>query len=125
MIVGIGTDMVEIDRVACVQARQPRFALRILGETEQAAWRARGCCDAFLAKRWAAKEAVLKALGTGLRDGLRLRDIQVLNDALGAPQVALSGQSAERARRLGIVRWHVSLSDTDTLALAFVVAEGA
>ena len=125
MIVGIGTDMVEIDRVARVQARHSRFAARVLSKAEQAVWQARGQCSAFLAKRWAAKEAVLKGLGTGLRDGLRLRDIQVLNDDLGAPQVALSGRCAERARELGIERWHVSLSDTDNLALAFVVAEGA
>ncbi len=125
MIIGIGTDLVEVARIGRLQSRHPKFAHWLLNEEEYAHWQAKGAPVAWLAKRWAGKEAVLKALGTGLRDGLRFHDITLLNDTLGAPVLTLDGGCAERALQRGITRWHVSLSDERAYALAFVVAERA
>ena len=74
------------------------------------------------AGRWAAKEAVLKALGTGWRRGISWRDIEVRLEPSGQPKVALSGRCAELADDMGIARWHVSLSHTPTSAIASVIA---
>ena len=125
MIVAIGADLVETGRIGAIQQRHPRFASRILSEAELTEWQRRGHPVSYLARRWAAKEAVLKALGSGLRGPLSFRQIEILNDPLGAPTVRLTGACAELAQRRGIVRWHVSLTDERTHALAFVVAEGA
>ena len=125
MIMAIGADLVETARIEAVQKRHPRFAERVLSESELACWDERGRHPAYLARRWAAKEAVLKALGSGLRGPLSFRQIEILNDGQGAPFIRLTGACAELARRRGIVRWHVSLTDERTHALAFVVAEGA
>jgi holo-[acyl-carrier protein] synthase len=78
---------------------------------------------AYLAKRWAAKEAVSKALGVGF-SGFAYTDIEVLNLRSGAPSVNVRGELADWARALGVLRWHLSLSDTQELAFANVVAEG-
>ena len=124
MIVGIGTDMVEIARIEALQIRHPAFARRILCESEYVQWQQRGKSAAFLAKRWAAKEAVFKALGTGLRGGLRFQQVCIRNDELGRPLVCLNGRAEDLARERGIVTLHLSLSDERQYALAFVVAEG-
>ena len=124
MIIGIGTDLVEITRIAQLQARHPAFAQRLLNPEEYAQWQAKGAPMAWLAKRWAGKEAVLKALGTGLRAGLRFQQITLLNNELGTPILTLTGACAELAAHRGIDHWHISLSDERAYALAFVVAEG-
>lgn len=71
--------------------------------------------------RFAAKEAVLKALGTGLRDGLAWTDIEVIRDGLGAPGLALHNRAAERAAALSVVSWSISLSHTSRFAVASVI----
>ncbi len=124
MIVGIGTDLVEIARIASLLKKHPHFATRVLTEAEQVLWQAQGKSDAYVAKRWAAKEAVLKALGTGLRKGMSFQDIEVQSTRLGAPQLVVRGGCAQRAAQLGVVRWHLSLSDEHAYALAYVIAEG-
>ncbi|SIN83294.1 holo-[acyl-carrier-protein] synthase [Sulfurivirga caldicuralii] len=124
MILGIGSDMVEVARIAALQQKHPTFAQRILCEQEYAQWQSRKACVAFLAKRWAAKEAVFKALGTGLRDGMRFQQVCIENDALGKPEVCLHGAAAQRAAQMGIRVIHLSLSDERNFALAFAVAEG-
>jgi holo-[acyl-carrier protein] synthase len=77
------------------------------------------------AARFAAKEAVLKALGTGLREGIDWQDIEVLRDAAGAPSLEISGAAAVLAATRGIRRWFVSLSHAGGMAMASVIAEGA
>lgn len=123
MIAGIGTDLVALARMEKALARHgQRLVQRLLGDQEQRALDLSREPARFLAKRFAAKEAVCKALGTGLR-GMRWTDIQVLHSAQGQPQVSLSGGAARQARALGIVRWHLSVADERDQALAFAIAE--
>ena len=124
MIVGVGVDVVEIARVARALDRHPRFAERVFTKAERDASTRRGVgAVAYLAKRWAAKEAVSKALGVGF-SGFSYTEIEILNHRSGAPSVQLSGELAGWASALGVTAWHLSLSDTDELAFANVVAEG-
>jgi len=78
-----------------------------------------------LAGRFAAKEAVMKALGTGFGDGVAFTDIEIHREDGSPPEVRLSGGAAQAAARLGVVRWQISISHTSTLAMASVIAEGA
>jgi holo-[acyl-carrier protein] synthase len=124
MIVGIGVDAVEVARIARALERHPGFAERVFTPAERAASARRGVgATAYLAKRWAAKEAVSKALGVGF-SGFRYTDLEVVNHPSGAPSIALGGELAEWARDLGVTSWHLSLSDTRETAVAAVVAEG-
>jgi holo-[acyl-carrier protein] synthase len=124
MIVGVGVDVVEIARVARALERHPGFGARVFTEAEREASAARGVgATAHLARRWAAKEAVSKALGVGF-SGFSYTDIEVANLRSGAPTVTIHGELGEWARQLGVVRWHLSLSDTAELAFATAVAEG-
>ncbi|HZD72867.1 MAG TPA: holo-ACP synthase [Actinomycetota bacterium] len=124
MIIGVGVDVVEIARVARALERHPRFGVRVftLAEREASARRGVGAVT-YLARRWAAKEAVSKALGVGF-SGFSYTEIEVVNLRSGAPTVAVYGEVGEWADQLGVVRWHLSLSDTDELAFATAVAEG-
>jgi holo-[acyl-carrier protein] synthase len=124
MIVGIGVDAVEVARIARALERHPRFAERVFTPAEREASARRGVgAAAYLAKRWAAKEAVSKALGVGF-SGFRYTDLEVVNHPSGAPSIELSGELADWASELGVTRWHLSLSDTRDTAVAAVVAEG-
>ncbi len=126
MIYGIGTDIVAVPRLqANLDRYGERFAARILTEPELATFRETADKAHFLAKRFAAKEALVKALGTGFRDGLSLRDIAVANDALGKPTLAFSDKLADRLRACGIDRPHLSLTDEREYAVAFVILECA
>ncbi len=128
MIYGIGTDLIEIARIAAAVDRfGERFVQRILGPQEQlrhAARRARSASRglAFLATRFAAKEAVSKAIGLGLRSPMTWRAVEIINAPSGQPQVLAHGALAEflRARRL---RLSVSVTDEQAMAMAFVIAE--
>lgn len=125
-IAGIGTDLVEIDRLAAALERfGQRFGERILGRDELIEWERGRRSPRFLAKRFAAKEAAAKALGTGFRNGIRFVDIQVRHDALGKPQLAFEAAAAARAEALGVVRSELSISDERSYAVAFVVLVGA
>ncbi|MFN3580105.1 MAG: holo-ACP synthase [Pseudomonas sp.] len=122
MIHGIGTDMVLVSRIEAVVARQgERFARRILTEAEWQRYAAHGQPIRYLAKRYAAKEAILKALGTGLAQGMSWQHIQIDSDELGAPQVRLSGAAKQRLDRGGGGRMLLSLSDEREQALAFAL----
>ncbi|MBB3140005.1 holo-ACP synthase [Halomonas organivorans] len=124
MILGIGTDIARVARFEAAQARHgERFARRVLGDDELVGYRQRGQPASFLAKRFAAKEAFVKALGTGLRRGMRWSEIQVVNDALGRPSLALSGRALALAEAEGVRGLHLSLSDESAFAVAFVVLE--
>lgn len=121
MIYGVGVDMVRISRVEAALARHgERFAERILTDTELRNFRrARRGADA-LAKYFAAKEAFVKALGTGFRMGIGWRQIEVRSDRLGRPYLVLSGRALELVDEFGAGESHLSLSDEDEYALAFV-----
>ena len=124
MIFGIGTDIVRIQRMADNLSRYgERFAARILTEAEMKAFGDTGQPAQFLAKRYAAKEAVAKALGTGFRDGLSLRDICVSNDPLGKPLLEFSERTQLELQKRGIDGVHLSLSDEQEYAIAYVVLE--
>ncbi|SEM48027.1 holo-ACP synthase [Halomonas caseinilytica] len=124
MIIGVGTDIARVARFERAIARHgERFVERLLGEDERVDFRDRGRSANYLAKRFAAKEAFVKALGTGLRHGMRWTEIQVVNDTLGRPALRLSGRADELARAAGVRSLHVSLSDEAAFAMAFVVLE--
>jgi len=122
-IVGIGTDLVSIARIESIWVRFGlAFAKRILSKEEQN-YLAKGRDPVpFLAKRYAAKEAVAKALGTGFRpQGILLTDITVNNDPLGKPYFTFSGEAKAAMQRLKVDGTHLSLSDEKEFALAFVI----
>ena len=126
MIIAIGTDAIEVERVqrAVDHPRWgERFRQRVFTPGEIAyCTRRRRNAESFAA-RFAAKEAVMKALGTGYAKGVWWRDIEVVRES-GAPQLVLHGGAAARAAALGITRWHLSLTHTAGQALAYVIAEG-
>lgn len=123
MIRGHGIDIVEIARIAGL-VETPAFIRKIFTPAEQAYCSGRADAAACYAARFAAKEAVAKALGSGIGAHAAWLDIEVRNDPLGAPSVALHGAAARRANELGIVRWHMSLAHDGGLATASVLAEG-
>lgn len=128
MIRGVGVDVTRISRIESVFNRFPqRFALRILNPLEHSAWEAApdAQASAFLAKRFAAKEAAAKALGTAIRRGVAMQDFIVQRGEHGRPLLSVAGRARDEAERLGISHWHLSLSDEDDTVVAFVVAEGS
>ena len=119
-----GVDLIEVARVErAIERHGARFLERVFTPEEVAYARRR---PAELAARFAAKEAVAKALGGGMRmmaaDGIGWQDAEVLGDGRGKPLVRLRGRAAERAEELGLTEWAVSLSHTKEHAIAFVVA---
>ncbi len=123
VILGIGIDLVEVSRVAGVAGRHgDRFLRRIYTPLEVE--KVHGGREQYLAARFAAKEAALKALGTGLRGGVRWVDVEVDNLATGQPVLRLHGRALEVAESLGATRYHISISHTSEHALAQVVLEG-
>jgi holo-[acyl-carrier protein] synthase len=119
---GIGTDIVQIGRIKTVYDRQgARFVDRILSLAEQDIFHRRHQSMAFLANRFAGKEALAKALGTGIGQGVRFVDLEILPNALGQPQVTLSGVAQERLIALGAREARISLSDEKDYAVAFAV----
>ena len=126
MIYGIGTDVVEIARVDKALARWgERFAERILCEPELRRFRSHPLPVAYLAKRFAAKEAFTKALGTGIKAPANWHGLWVTNHASGKPQLEFSKPLSALLSARGITRAHVSLSDERGVALATVVLECA
>ncbi|HEY0212591.1 MAG TPA: holo-ACP synthase [Paenirhodobacter sp.] len=128
MILGIGSDLCNIDRIAATLERfGDRFRTRVFTETEIAKAERRADTSGTYAKRWAAKEACSKALGTGLRMGISWKDMAVTNLPTGQPVMHLTGWAAERlatmtpAGHQAII--HVTLTDDHPWAQAFVVIE--
>ncbi|MPZ86955.1 MAG: holo-ACP synthase [Nitriliruptorales bacterium] len=125
-MIGIGVDAIEIGRVERALRRTPTLQARLYTERERAACASR-CGEpkmGGLAARFAAKEAVAKAFGTGVK-GFAFRDIEVLNERTGRPAIHLSGGAAALAKKLGVDRIHLSLSTSDSLAIANVILESA
>ncbi|WP_440441769.1 holo-ACP synthase [Phascolarctobacterium succinatutens] len=122
MIVGVGCDIIEIERIARA-IKSESFIRRVFTAEEAAYCQRRGQqAAASFAARFAAKEAVLKALGTGLREG-SLQEIAVDNDGLGKPLVQLSGHFAMLAKQLGVKNIQISLSHSRDFAVAYVIME--
>lgn len=122
-IVGHGIDLVEIARIAEVLGRhEERFLERVFTPSEQAYRADSRRRTEHLAARFAAKEAAMKALGTGLASGITWTDIEVAGGPSGSPVLRLHGRAAEVAAGLGITSWHLSLSHTDSHAIASVIA---
>ncbi|WP_297808662.1 holo-ACP synthase [uncultured Methylophaga sp.] len=126
MIFGIGTDLVHIPRMqSLLDKHGDRIAERILSEGEFAEFKLQIKPAAFLAKRFAAKEAAAKALGTGFRDGLSLRHIVVKNNQLGKPELSFEAVGQNLLETLNIDRCLLSLSDDQDYASAYVILESA
>lgn len=124
MIFGIGTDIVEVARIkASIEEFGDAFAQRILAESEFSSYLASSIKPRFLAKRFAAKEAFSKALGTGLRAPATLQNIAVSHDALGKPVLILAPELQALLQSKNISQMHISISDEKNLAAAFVVLE--
>ncbi len=124
MIYGIGTDIIEIDRIEKACADNSHFIKRYYTEREQELISRRGrrggSCAAM---NFAGKEAVAKSLKTGICRRVRLEQIEILRDDKGAPYVILHGDTLQYAKNCGIDKIHISLSDTSVLAMAYAVAE--
>ncbi|MCL2379277.1 MAG: holo-ACP synthase [Coriobacteriia bacterium] len=121
MVVGLGVDIVEIERMRAALQRRPRMKQRLFSEEEQWYCEHKARPEIHYALRFAAKEAVLKALGTGFR-GMKFLDVEVARDEKGKPYPRLYGAAAEYAQQMGIVEMHLSLSYTQTTAVASAVA---
>ena len=123
MTIAIGTDIVEIERIAQSLSRQgDRLVKRILMPSELVRFKSienTNIKTAFLAKRWCAKEAVAKALGTGIAKGVGFQQIEIINDDLGAPLVVLHDGALSRLNTLGAQKALISISDEQHYALAF------
>ena len=119
---GVGTDLLDQRRIALVVEKQgERFARRILTPQELLMWEEKGCSINFLAKRFAAKEAISKALGTGIAKGVGFQQMAIHADELGKPLVELSGEALNRARSLSGQDVLLSLSDEGDMIVAFAV----
>jgi holo-[acyl-carrier protein] synthase len=124
MIFGIGTDIVEVARIeASITQFGDDFAKRILAESEMPSYLQSQIKPRFLAKRFAAKEAFSKALGTGLRAPATFQNIAVSHDDLGKPILLLAPELQSFLSDKNIFKTHVSISDEKNLAAAFVVLE--
>ena len=124
MIFGIGTDIVEVERIMNMNSLD-KFAKKILSFEEL-----KVCKPlieekkiSFLAKQFAAKEAVSKALGTGIGESVKFNEIEILRNEYGKPYINSTGMLTNIFDDLGIIKTHVSLSDEDKYALAFVILE--
>lgn len=120
--VGLGVDIVEIERMKKILARTPSFREKVFSKEERAYCDGKGVPEIHYAMRFAAKEAVLKALGTGFSEGIGARDVEVVRNAKGKPSVALHGRAKEVAADLGVVELPLSLSYTHAEAVACAMA---
>jgi len=124
-VLGTGIDIVEIGRLEQVMARRGhRFADRVFTEAERAYCESRPRPAMHYAGRFAVKEAVLKAIRTGWVKGIRWTDIEVTLGPSGAPSVHLTGGALARATKIGVTSFHISISHTETNAVACAIAEG-
>jgi holo-[acyl-carrier protein] synthase len=120
-VIGIGTDLVEVERFRTVLARTPTLVARVFTDGERAyADKKRDPVERY-AVRWAAKEAVMKALGVGLGE-VDFHDIEVVRADSGEPSVLLHGRAAQRATERGVTSWLLTMTHTDASAHAIAVA---
>ena len=122
MIYGIGTDIVELSRIKKTYMRfGEKFTNRLLMPEEQSMYLQSRNPIRFLAMRFAAKEAIVKAMGTGFSNGIWIRDTGIINNKLGKPLVIFSSRGQAVCKKLGIGESHISLSDEAGLILAFSI----
>lgn len=121
-ISGLGVDIVDIERMRRALESHPRMRERLFSDEERAYCESRSRPEIHYAMRFAAKEAVLKALGMGFSGGIRFTDVEVIRDERGRPVPRLSGRAEEIARAAGVVEMHLSLSYTHLNAVASAVA---
>jgi holo-[acyl-carrier protein] synthase len=121
VVVGVGTDLVELDRFRQAAERTPGILTRYFTEGERAYAERRNDPTERYAARFAAKEAVMKALGVGL-GACELAEIEVVRQDSGAPDLVLHGRAAALAAERGVTAWHLSLTHTDTAAHAIAIA---
>lgn len=122
-IVGLGTDIIEIARIEQSLTRSPRLVERVLTESEQQILAAHGQPARYLAKRFAAKEAAAKALGTGIGRGISFQHFIVSNDPSGRPQLELTGPAKALADSMQVRSVWLSISDEQAYACATVILE--
>jgi holo-[acyl-carrier protein] synthase len=123
-IIGIGTDLVKISRIKRIFKKYPKgFAERILHKNELKIMRDLKDTKTYIAKRFSAKEAVAKALGTGIAHGVAFQEIEIANNENGQPFLILHGKTLEIAEGLGVKNTFISLSDEREYAIAYVVLE--
>ena len=124
MIVGLGTDLVDVARFRLALERRAALPERLFSDDERAyAFRQKDPSKS-LAARFGAKEAVMKAMGVGLWK-FRFRDVEVVRAPSGAPSISLTGRAAEMAAERRITTWHLSLTHTETTAMAVAIALSA
>ncbi len=124
-VLGVGTDIIEVLRIAqMIERHGELFIGRVYTEHEIEYCASRKAATQHYAGRWAAKEAVLKALGTGLVRGVSWRDLEVRNTPAGGPTIKLYGGAREVLERSGIERIHLSISHCRSHATAYALAEG-
>jgi holo-[acyl-carrier protein] synthase len=124
MIYGIGVDLVDITRIArAIQRWGERFINRVYTAREINLGRHRPRPASFLALRFAAKEAFSKAIGLGMRRGIRWRDIEIVHTTSGRPELSLWGEALRICQNEGISGWYVTLSDDGDYGVAVVVLE--
>ena len=124
MIFGIGTDVVSYSRIEALHTRYgERFARRVLSQQELGEYSGHAHPARLLTKRFAAKEALAKAVGSGLRYPVTMQRISVTHDALGKPGFTFDAPLAEHLRLAGVTHHHLSISDDHEVAVAFVILE--
>lgn len=126
MINGVGVDILEKERVFTIHKKYgKRFQERVLGDSEIKAIEGKSLNNQirFISNNFACKEAVAKALGLGFTEGISLKEIEILRKPSGQPFINLNGNADKVAKNIGINKFHVSISDTKKLSMAFVVGE--
>jgi holo-[acyl-carrier protein] synthase len=123
VIFGIGTDIIEVERIEQQIHKESGLKQRLFTPQEISYCDSKKNPAQYFAARFAAKEAFMKALGTGWRDGLAFGEIEIVNDALGKPQLVLHGKAAEMIAGRGVTRTMVSLSHVKQTAMAIVILE--
>lgn len=121
MVVGIGTDIFEVKRIKERITKEPSFIKGIYTENEITYCEKLRFKEQHYAARYAAKEAFLKAIGTGWRNGIKFNEIEILNDELGKPEIKLTGKAREIVKSIKGDSVHISLSHTKDLAIAFII----
>ncbi|MBE1300128.1 MAG: holo-ACP synthase [Alteromonadaceae bacterium] len=122
-IVGLGTDIVEINRFDKEPEKLERLARRVLTDNEYATYQKHNFPYRFLAKRFAAKEAAVKAIGNGIGNGVSFHHVEVVNNEMGKPELVFSGAMQTLCEQQGVTKSFVSISDEQNYATATVILE--